>query len=113
MRAAKACETVIVPEHRPATAFVIQYYQNRLKRITTTDLTADQIHDLGLAEVARIQSEMRDIMVEVGFDGDLQQFFAFMRTDPQFDYGDTPEGKAADLADATAVIDHMRTRLGE
>lgn len=90
-----------------------QYYQNRLKRITTTDLTADQIHDLGLAEVARIQSEMRDIMVEVGFDGDLQQFFAFMRTDPQFDYGDTPEGKAAYLADATAVIDHMRTRLGE
>jgi uncharacterized protein (DUF885 family) len=84
-----------------------------LKRITTTDLTADQIHDLGLSEVARIQREMRDIMVEVGFDGDLQQFFEFMRTDPQFDYGDTPEGKAAYLADATAVIDHMRTRLDE
>ena len=89
------------------------YYNNRLKRITTTDLTAEQIHNLGLSEVARIQSEMREIMQTVGFEGDLQAFFEFMRTDDQFDYGDTPEGKAAYLADAKAVIDDMATRLDE
>ena len=89
------------------------YYNNRLKRITTTDLTAEQIHTLGLSEVARIQAEMREIMQKVGFEGDLQAFFEFMRTDEQFDYGDTPEGKAAYLADAKAVIDDMATRLDE
>ncbi|MGB2042200.1 MAG: DUF885 domain-containing protein, partial [Porticoccaceae bacterium] len=89
------------------------YYNNRLKRITTTDLTAEQIHNLGLSEVARIQAEMREIMQTVGFEGDLQAFFEFMRTDDQFDYGDSPEGKAAYLADAKAVIDDMATRLDE
>lgn len=89
------------------------YYNNRLKRITTTDLTADQIHDLGLSEVARIHGEMREIMKTVEFEGDLQDFFEFMRTDEQFDYGATAEGKAAYLADATAIIDVMRERLDE
>jgi uncharacterized protein (DUF885 family) len=89
------------------------YYNNRLKRITTTDLTAEQIHALGLSEVARIHTEMRAIMQKVGFKGDLQTFFEFMRTDEQFDYGDSPEGKAAYLADAKAVIDDMATRLDE
>lgn len=89
------------------------YYNNRLKRITTTDLTAEQIHTLGLSEVARIHGEMRDIMKTVGFEGDLQDFFEFMRTDDQFDYGTTAEGKAAYLADATAIIDNMRERLDE
>ena len=56
---------------------------------------------------------MREIMQTVGFEGDLQAFFEFMRTDDQFDYGDSPEGKAAYLADAKAVIDDMATRLDE
>ncbi|MBV2128818.1 DUF885 domain-containing protein [Arsukibacterium indicum] len=89
------------------------FYQNRLKRITTTDLTAEQIHQLGLAEVARIHDEMRAIMQKVGFDGSLAEFFVFMREDPQFYYPDTAEGRAAYLAEATRVIDDMKGRLDE
>ena len=89
------------------------YYNNRLKRMTTTDLTAEQIHALGLAEVKRIHQVMQDIIQAVGFDGDLQAFFEFMRTDNQFDYGSSDVSKAAYLADATQVIDSMRERLGE
>ena len=89
------------------------YYNNRLKRMTTTDLTAEQIHALGLAEVKRIHQSMRDIIQAVGFDGDLQAFFEFMRTDKQFAYGSSDVNKAAYLKDATQVIDSMRERLGE
>lgn len=89
------------------------FYNDELKRITTTDLTADEIHQIGLDEVARIHAEMQAIMQETSFDGDLKAFFQFMQTDPQFYYPDTAEGKAAYLAEATAVIDNMRTRLDE
>ncbi|MEM7518137.1 MAG: DUF885 domain-containing protein, partial [Planctomycetota bacterium] len=57
------------------------YYAALLRNYTTTDLTADEVHDIGLAEVARIQNEMRAIMEEVGHDGSLEEFFEFMRTD--------------------------------
>ncbi|MEM7768779.1 MAG: DUF885 domain-containing protein [Pseudomonadota bacterium] len=87
------------------------YYNTRLKRMTTTDMTADEIHDLGLAEVDRIHAEMREIMATVGFDGTLQDFFDFTRTDPQFFKPNTPEGKAEYLAEATAMIDIMREAL--
>ncbi|MDX3774991.1 DUF885 domain-containing protein [Chromatiaceae bacterium AAb-1] len=89
------------------------FYNNALQRTTTTNLTAAEIHQIGLNEVARIHQEMHDIMQKTGFDGDLKAFFDFMQNDPQFYYPDTEEGKAAYLKDATAVIDHMRTRLDE
>jgi len=89
------------------------FYQNRLARMTTTDYSAEQIHQLGLQQVGRIHSEMRQIMQQVGFAGDLTEFFVFMREAPQFYYPDTEEGRAAYLAEATAVIDDMRTRLDE
>lgn len=89
------------------------FYQNRLARMTTTDYSAEQIHQLGLQQVERIHSEMRQIMQQVGFAGDLTEFFVFMREAPQFYYPDTAEGRAAYLAEATAVIDDMRTRLDE
>jgi uncharacterized protein (DUF885 family) len=89
------------------------FYQNRLARMTTTDYSAEQIHQLGLEQVARIHGEMRQIMQQVGFAGDLAEFFVFMREAPQFYYPDTDEGRAAYLAEATAVIDDMRTRLDE
>jgi len=76
-------------------------------------MTADEIHQLGLAEVERIHNEMRAIMKKVNFNGTLQEFFAFMRDDPQFYYPNTAEGKAAYLADATKLIDNMRSRLDE
>ncbi|HEY9043004.1 MAG TPA: DUF885 domain-containing protein [Rheinheimera sp.] len=89
------------------------FYNNALKRTTTTDLTATEIHQTGLDEVARIHNEMRAIMDKTGFDGDLKAFFNFMQTDPQFYYPDGDEGKAQYLKDATAIIDNMRSRLDE
>lgn len=87
------------------------FYNRALARTTTTDMDAETIHNLGLAEVERIHNEMRDIMREVNFDGDLQEFFEFTRVDPQFYYPDTPEGKERYLNEATAWIDDMKARL--
>ena len=61
-------------------------YEFAAQRFTTTDLTPQQIHDIGLAEVARIRTAMEEIIKEVGFEGDLQAFNEFLRTDPQFYY---------------------------
>ena len=87
------------------------YYQSRLKHYTTTDLTAEKIHEIGLAEVARIQDEMRAIMRQVEFDGTLRDFYEFLRTDPQFVYPNTDEGREAYIKEATAIIDDMKGRL--
>lgn len=87
------------------------YYNDRLKLMTTTDMTSDEIHQLGLAEVARIHEEMRVIMAEVGFEGSLQDFFDFTRTDAQFFKPNTDDGRAEYLAEATTMIDTMRDAL--
>jgi len=84
------------------------YYAQALKNNTTTDMTADQIHQLGLENVARIHNAMRGIMEKVGFEGSLQDFFEFTRSDAQFYYDNTDEGKAAYLAKAKDYIDRMR-----
>ena len=89
------------------------YYAAQLKAMTTTSLGAEEIHALGLREVARIHGEMRGIMAKVGFKGDLAAFFKFMREDPQFYFPNTPEGKKAYMTQATAIIDTMRGRLDE
>ncbi|MAL09243.1 MAG: DUF885 domain-containing protein [Maricaulis sp.] len=86
------------------------FYAYMLQGYTTTDMTAEEIHDLGLAEVDRIHAEMEAIMDEVGFEGDLQDFFDFMRTDPQFYYTDEG-GRDRYLAEATALIDTMGEAL--
>ncbi|GMG86831.1 DUF885 domain-containing protein [Biformimicrobium ophioploci] len=90
-----------------------EFYNFALKRTTTTDLTAEQIHEIGVKEVERIHNEMREIMKKVNFEGDLQAFFEFMRTDKQFYYPDTEEGKQRYLKEATALIDTMKGRLDE
>lgn len=89
------------------------YYAYRLRRMTTTDLSADEIHDIGLREVNRIHGEMREIMKSVRFEGDLQDFFEFMRTSEQFYYSNDDEGKARYLREATSIIDVMEGRLDE
>ncbi len=66
------------------------YYQNRIQYYTTTDLSAAEIHQIGLDEVARIRSEMQKIVDELEFDGDINAFIHFLRTDPQF-YAETAE----------------------
>lgn len=80
------------------------YYNAKLQLSTTTDLTADQIHQIGLDEVARIQREMEVVKARIGFTGTLQDFFHVLKTDPQFQYPNTPEGKEAYLTDARAFV---------
>ncbi len=63
-------------------------YRELVKQFTTTDLSPEQVHEIGLREVARIRSEMMEIIDEVGFEGDLQAFNNFLRSDPQFYYSD-------------------------
>lgn len=90
-----------------------EYYDVALSRTTTTDLSSEQIHEIGLKEVARIHDEMRAIKEKVGFEGDLREFMQFMREDEQFYYPGTEEGKARYLAEATALIETMKGRLDE
>jgi uncharacterized protein (DUF885 family) len=90
-----------------------ELYNVLLKRTTTTDLTADEIHKIGLDEVARIHSEMNAIKEKVGFKGDLKTFMAFMKSDKQFYLPNTEEGKQAYLDDAVKLIDDMKLRLDE
>ncbi len=66
------------------------YYQSKIKEFTTLDMTADQIHALGLSEVAKIHAQMLDVMNETGFQGDFPAFLTYLRTDPKF-YAKTPE----------------------
>jgi uncharacterized protein (DUF885 family) len=87
------------------------FFNNALQRTTTTDLTANEIHQTGLSEVARIHGEMRAIMEKVGFEGELSAFFEFMRTDKQFYYAADEAGKQRYLDEAVALIDDMEGRL--
>lgn len=88
-----------------------KWYQNRLSWFTTTDLSAQEIHEIGLANVERIHDQMRDIMKKVNFEGDLQAFFTFMREDDQFYYDNTDEGRERYLSEAKAYIDRMEAQL--
>ena len=74
------------------------YYQNRINNYTTLDLEADDIHELGLKEVARIQGEIAVIQEMVGVEGDLTDFFEFIRQDPNNYYPNTDEGREEFLA---------------
>lgn len=76
-----------------------EFYAFLARRHTTTSMTPDEIHEIGLREVARIRAAMEEIKTEVGFKGDLPAFFAFLRSDPQFFYK-TPD----ELLNAYTVI---------
>ncbi len=81
-----------------------QYYENRLKYSTTTELTADQIHQIGIEQVAANHREMERIKTQVGFTGTLQQFFKHIIDKPQFEYPNTEAGRQQYLADAQRYI---------
>ncbi len=83
------------------------YYKALLANYTTTDMTATAIHDLGLAEVARIHGEMRQIMAKVGFKGSLQEFFVHLRTSPQYFH----TSREAYLAEVDSHVKAMEARL--
>ncbi len=81
-----------------------EYYQNRLNYYTTLDLTAEEIHQIGLEEVARINSEMKKIIQEVKFEGSFEDFLLFLRTDPQF-YATSGEELLKEARDISKRID--------
>lgn len=81
-----------------------EYYQNRLNYYTTLDLSAEEIHNIGLDEVARINGEMKKIIKEVGFKGSFEDFIHFLRTDDQF-YATTGEELLKEARDIAKRID--------
>lgn len=88
------------------------YYKYRLKKITTTDLTADSIYDLGMSEISRIHGEMHEIMEKTNFESDsLQAFFDFIRDGEQFYYSNDEAGKAAFLDTTEVMIANMKKAL--
>ena len=90
------------------------YYEYRLKSITTTNMTAEDIHQLGLSEVKRIRGEMEAIKERDGFTGPLQDYFAMIRDskdDEKYYYDNTDEGRQAYIDDATAAIENLKAVL--
>jgi uncharacterized protein (DUF885 family) len=96
-----------VSRHENGAAF----YAHKLKSSTTTDLTAEEIHQIGLDEVKRIQGEMLAIKDQVGFKGDLKEFFKFVNSDPQFFFPNTDEGRQAYLDESTRYLDALEAKL--
>lgn len=108
-------ENILVPAYRRVAEFIEQdylpatrttvgwdalpdgeaWYVFRVENSTTTKMSPDEIHELGLAEVARIRGEMEGVARQVGFDGTLAEFFEFLKTDPQFFFGSSEEVLAA------------------
>jgi uncharacterized protein (DUF885 family) len=86
------------------------WYRNNVALRTTTDLTPQQIHDIGLSEVKRIRAEMDVVIESSGFDGSFEQFLNFLRTDPQF-YHTTADGLMREYRDIAKRADPELTRL--
>ncbi len=91
----------------------LDIYAEQLKDTTTTSLSADEIHQIGLREVARIRKEMSVLQKQLGYKGSLREFFDAVRKDPRFYYPQTDEGKAAYLQDNQKLLDRIEQRLPE
>lgn len=87
------------------------YYAERIANYTTTNMTPDQIHELGLAQVARIHKEMGVVQKKMGVKGDLQAFFKYMRTEPKFYAPETEEGRALYLSETQKAQDAITPLL--
>ncbi len=89
------------------------FYRNQIDFWTSdSTLTADQIHAIGLAEVARIRGEMEAIMKKVGFKGDLPAFFVHLRQDPANFFPNTDAGRQAYLDESKGYIDAVYSDVG-
>jgi uncharacterized protein (DUF885 family) len=86
------------------------WYAYKVREITTTDLTPDEIHQIGLNEVKRIHGEMRGVMEQVGFDGELEDFFEYVFSDPAYFY-DEPELLIQHYRDMAAHIESLAPKL--
>jgi uncharacterized protein (DUF885 family) len=89
------------------------FYAEQLEAETTTKLTADEIHDIGLRDVARLHEQMEAIKARVGFEGDMQEFFAFVRTNPEFFFPNTEEAREAYLQMVRDNLAFIEQRLPE
>ncbi len=87
-----------------------RYYQAQIRLYATVDMTPQEIHEIGLGQVARIRAEMEAIIEEVGFEGDFAAFLEFLRTDPQF-YAKTPKELLAHASYYAKKIDGRLPRL--
>ena len=87
-----------------------RFYEEQIKLYATVDMTAEEIHQLGLSEVARIRAEMETIIKDLEFDGDLAAFIRFLRTDPQF-YAKTPHELLAEASYIAKKIDGRLPQL--
>lgn len=86
------------------------WYAYNVKQRTTTDLTPEQIHQIGLNEVKRIRAEMEEVIASSGFEGSFQEFLVFLRTDPQF-YHETSEGLLREYRDIAKRADPELMKL--
>ena len=89
------------------------YYNTSLALQTTTTMTSDEIHALGLEEVARLRGEMEALKAKIGFQGTLKQFFTYLRTDKQFFFANTDAGRQEYLALAEKYLGDMQKKLPE
>ncbi|MBT8113899.1 MAG: DUF885 domain-containing protein [Arenicella sp.] len=90
------------------------YYAERLRTQTTTDMTAEEIHQLGLDEVKRIRAEMEEIKQKAGFEGSLQEYFTYIRDNKDSEehyFPNTDEGRQGYIDAATAAIENIKAQL--
>jgi uncharacterized protein (DUF885 family) len=86
------------------------FYEHRVRRFTTLEVTPKEVHQLGLDEVARIRAEMQEVIDGVGFEGTFAEFVEFLRTDERF-YVDSPEQLMKEVAFVLKRIDGELPRL--
>ena len=91
----------------------LEFYENALKRTTTTSMSANEIYQYGLEEVSRIHGEMVRIKNHVGFQGTLKDFFKELKENDRFYYPDTDEGRESYIKDAVKIIENIRLKLDE
>ena len=87
------------------------YYTHQLKMNTSTGMTADEIHQLGLTEVARLRGELEAVQKTMGVEGDLPAFFKHVQSDPERLFPNTDEGRQAYIDEATADIANIKEHL--
>ena len=90
-----------------------KFYNNALKRTTTTSLSSEEIHLLGLSEVKRIKEEMNTIKNKVGFQGGLTDFFIELKKNDHYYYPESEQGKRKYIQDAEKIIGIFKERLDE
>lgn len=90
-----------------------EYYKVRVNRYTTTDMTPEQIHQLGLKEVARLRAEMTSVMKKLGYKGDLKSFFKKVRTDKDLYYPNNDQGAKAYIESARKYYERINKKVPE